>query len=340
MEDFGILWLIFGFFVGLLVAWLILDPRCRKQLAEQEERLRAANAKTSRDLQKELDAHGETRRRLEEMEARDGKNTQHIAQLKSGLDSAAKELDAAKTESAGLQQELQDAKTALQEIDTLRDAGSEKDSKIADLNAELEAASKELEGAKADKVRLASELDSAEGGMDAVKARSEDATRRADEAAARVKTLEADLAAANEKADAAEAEAARLRDELSDARSAPSPAVPDLPVETTSDEAETKPAADEPEPEEKTEPANPEPASPHLTLVPSAGDAADDLTKIKGIGKVLNRKLNDLGVTTFAQIAAFTQEDIDRINEVLDFPGRIEREKWVDQAKDFAADSS
>ncbi|MHA1548997.1 MAG: hypothetical protein ACTSYE_08690 [Alphaproteobacteria bacterium] len=63
----------------------------------------------------------------------------------------------------------------------------------------------------------------------------------------------------------------------------------------------------------------------------------DDLTKIKGIGVVLQGKLHDLGVLTFQQIADLTPEDIEHINGVLDFPGRIEREKWVEQAKAIVA---
>ena len=63
--------------------------------------------------------------------------------------------------------------------------------------------------------------------------------------------------------------------------------------------------------------------------------AADDLTKIKGVGQVLKGKLNQLGITTFKQIAEFTEADMERVNEVLDFPGRIQRERWVEQAKDL-----
>ncbi len=59
----------------------------------------------------------------------------------------------------------------------------------------------------------------------------------------------------------------------------------------------------------------------------------DDLTRIKGIGKVLKGKLNELGIHSFAQIASFTRADIDRVNEQLSFKGRIQREKWVEQAK-------
>jgi len=70
----------------------------------------------------------------------------------------------------------------------------------------------------------------------------------------------------------------------------------------------------------------------------SYGDAAsavasDDLTEIKGIGRVLKEKLHGLGITSFQQIADFTRSDIERVNEVLDFPGRIEREQWIEQAK-------
>ena len=61
----------------------------------------------------------------------------------------------------------------------------------------------------------------------------------------------------------------------------------------------------------------------------------DELTRIKGIGAVLEKKLHDLGITTFAQIAALDAEGIERINDQLSFKGRIEREEWVQQAKQF-----
>lgn len=51
---------------------------------------------------------------------------------------------------------------------------------------------------------------------------------------------------------------------------------------------------------------------------------------------MLNKKLHKLGITSFQQIADFTPADIERVNEVLDFPGRIEREEWVEQARAIA----
>ena len=62
----------------------------------------------------------------------------------------------------------------------------------------------------------------------------------------------------------------------------------------------------------------------------------DDLEKIRGIGPVLRQKLNDLGITRFDQIAAFSAEDIERVDAVLNFKGRIERDNWLDQAAEFA----
>ncbi len=59
----------------------------------------------------------------------------------------------------------------------------------------------------------------------------------------------------------------------------------------------------------------------------------DDLTDVVGIGPVLNGKLAEMGITTFAQIAAWSDADAQRIGSELDFPGRIERENWIEQAR-------
>ncbi len=63
---------------------------------------------------------------------------------------------------------------------------------------------------------------------------------------------------------------------------------------------------------------------------------ADDLKKISGVGPVLEKKLNALGVTTFAQVAAFTVEDIAKLDDALNFKGRIDRDNWLDQAAELA----
>lgn len=64
-------------------------------------------------------------------------------------------------------------------------------------------------------------------------------------------------------------------------------------------------------------------------------EGGDDLSKISGVGPVIVGKLEKLGITTFQQIADFTADDIARIDGELNFKGRIERDNWVSQAKEF-----
>lgn len=67
---------------------------------------------------------------------------------------------------------------------------------------------------------------------------------------------------------------------------------------------------------------------------PAAG--ADDLKQLSGVGPALEKKLHEAGVTSFAQIAAWTEADIAEMDEKLSFKGRIEREGWVEQAGKLA----
>jgi large subunit ribosomal protein L21 len=72
---------------------------------------------------------------------------------------------------------------------------------------------------------------------------------------------------------------------------------------------------------------------------PAAPAGKDDLKQIGGIGPVIENKLNALGITTFAQIAALGADDVARIDAELNFRGRIERENWVAQAARLAGDA-
>lgn len=68
---------------------------------------------------------------------------------------------------------------------------------------------------------------------------------------------------------------------------------------------------------------------------PRAGKA-DDLLKIKGIGPVNQRKLNEHGIYHFDQIGAWKKTDIKAAEAYLAFDGRIAREDWMSQAKALA----
>jgi predicted flap endonuclease-1-like 5' DNA nuclease len=64
--------------------------------------------------------------------------------------------------------------------------------------------------------------------------------------------------------------------------------------------------------------------------------APDDLKLIVGIGPVLERMLQQLGISTYRQIARWTERDIDEFNARLpEFPGRIRRDAWVTQAREL-----
>jgi len=64
---------------------------------------------------------------------------------------------------------------------------------------------------------------------------------------------------------------------------------------------------------------------------------ADNLQRIKGVGKVNEARLHDLGIFHFDQIAHWSRAEIRWVGTYLSFPGRIDRENWVGQAKILAA---
>ena len=59
---------------------------------------------------------------------------------------------------------------------------------------------------------------------------------------------------------------------------------------------------------------------------------ADDLKAISGIGPKMEQVLNGLGVRTYAQIAAWDDAAVARIEDAVGFKGRIERDGWIAQA--------
>lgn len=65
-----------------------------------------------------------------------------------------------------------------------------------------------------------------------------------------------------------------------------------------------------------------------------ANGAADDLTRMKGIGPKVVATLARLGITRYDQIAAWSDDDAAAVDAKLGtFKGRITRDHWVEQAK-------
>jgi predicted flap endonuclease-1-like 5' DNA nuclease len=67
------------------------------------------------------------------------------------------------------------------------------------------------------------------------------------------------------------------------------------------------------------------------------GGKADDLKRIRGIGKQNEGRLHGLGIWHFDQIAAWVADEALWVGSYLAFPGRIEREDWISQAKVLAS---
>ena len=70
--------------------------------------------------------------------------------------------------------------------------------------------------------------------------------------------------------------------------------------------------------------------------MPAEGEA-DDLKLIKGIGPKNEKACNALGIYQFHQIADWTPDEAIWVGHHMAFPGRIEREHWIAQARLLAS---
>ena len=61
---------------------------------------------------------------------------------------------------------------------------------------------------------------------------------------------------------------------------------------------------------------------------------SDDLKQLSGVGPALEKKLHAAGVKSFEQIAGWSAKDVEAINEKISSKGRVEKEGWIDQAKE------
>ena len=74
-----------------------------------------------------------------------------------------------------------------------------------------------------------------------------------------------------------------------------------------------------------------------VALAATGAAGADDISLIAGIGPKIYAALTDMGITTFAHVAAWTPEDVTRIEADIKQKGRVAREEWIEQAKELMA---
>jgi predicted flap endonuclease-1-like 5' DNA nuclease len=71
--------------------------------------------------------------------------------------------------------------------------------------------------------------------------------------------------------------------------------------------------------------------------VSNAPGGGDDLTRLKGVGPAIAKSLKQEGVTTFAQIAAWTPEDVEAIApRIKTTVARIKKNRWIEAARELA----
>jgi len=73
-----------------------------------------------------------------------------------------------------------------------------------------------------------------------------------------------------------------------------------------------------------------------LTLAALRNGVADDLTKLHHVSPTIEKKLNDLGIFHYWQIAGLGPEAAHKIAEEVGLPGRVEG--WIAQSKELTAE--
>jgi predicted flap endonuclease-1-like 5' DNA nuclease len=77
---------------------------------------------------------------------------------------------------------------------------------------------------------------------------------------------------------------------------------------------------------------------PPDVLEAQVSEAADDLTRLVGVGPRIAAALAARGVTRFAHLAAWGEAELETFDRDLKLRGRALRSDWVDQAKRLAAE--
>ena len=147
------------------------------------------------------------------------------------------------------------------------------------------------------------------------------------------------LSSLEEKLGQIEAENDELRQELNEIRDSTQPLNADGPIVIEGlarSESAPEPEAD-PTPDATAARAYVQEALGN-TLPAASAEEKDDLKLIHGIGPFIESQLNEVGIYTYEQIAAFDHVMIEQVTTAIAFfPGRIERDDWVGQAARLAA---
>lgn len=74
-----------------------------------------------------------------------------------------------------------------------------------------------------------------------------------------------------------------------------------------------------------------------VTAPVETAEPSDDLTRIAGIGPAMAAKLNEAGITRFAQLAVLKKAEQEALDAQIGARGRVLKGEWVKQAKKLAS---
>jgi len=236
--------------------------------------------------------------------------------------------EAEQKKSADLQTQLDACKKARKDLDV--ELGDVKGS-LGSVQSDLGIAQGDASSAKSKIAELEAQLSSAKGDLNNNNSDAELATAKS-----RITELEAQLASAQGDLDTCrndlgtcQADLGNCKTDLENAQSQPAPAASGGDEELRNKSMQFFAADLESGKLKKDE--------KYGLLYTSAvdKDEQDDLTKIHGVAGVLNKTLNDYGVYKYRQIALWTPQICEDFSERISFKGRIERDNWIDQCKQF-----
>ncbi|MEO0345659.1 MAG: helix-hairpin-helix domain-containing protein [Pseudomonadota bacterium] len=111
-----------------------------------------------------------------------------------------------------------------------------------------------------------------------------------------------------------------------------------LVIQRTREARETRDEVPTPEPDSAPTPA---PVAEEASPDDTARGRSEDLRLVSGIGPAMKRELAAHGIRTLSELAGLDDTRIDKLDGALRFPGRIRRDRWVEQARKLiGADSA
>lgn len=284
-----------------------IPPASLAEVGELHERLADAEARLDEETARRREAEAALRDKTAAVLALQAE-AQALREAASERGAELARLEARVVELEGPQASSEVARIAeqQQEISSLRH-------RLDEANADLETASRDLQAAR-------SELDARDRRINELRVRYQDAAAAFEEERSRLQEAQVEASAVQDHEELLELRRLLQRQVERNRKleAVHRAVVSNLQAEL--DEAHGKGARPTP----ATEPR------------PAGGNgASDDLTRIHGIGPRLATRLAELGITRFAQIAAWNEDDIERLtHELGDLTDRIRRDGWVEGARE------